>query len=95
MPLSALVDPLRGRYAQAPEINVEVEDKAAALARVEAAFPGAKVDRLDGLSIDLGDCWFNVRPSNTEPLLRLRLEARSAGVAAARTAELRELLGSH
>jgi phosphomannomutase len=94
-PLSALVDPLRGRYAQAPEINVEVEDKEAALARVEAAFPGADVDRLDGLSIDLGDCWFNVRASNTEPLLRLRLEARSAGVAAARTAALRELLGSH
>ena len=94
-PLSALVDPLRGRYAQAPEINVEVADKDAALARVEAAFPDAKVDRLDGLSIDLGDCWFNVRASNTEPLLRLRLEARSADVAAARTATLRGLLGSH
>jgi len=95
LPLSALVDPLRGRYAQAPEINLEVPDKTAALARVEAAYPAAKVDRLDGLSIDLGDCWFNVRPSNTEPLLRLRLEARSAAVAAARTAELSGLLGSH
>jgi phosphomannomutase len=95
LPLSALVDPLRGRYAQAPEINVEVADKDAALARVEAAWPAAKVDRLDGLSIDLGDCWFNVRASNTEPLLRLRLEARSAAVAAARTAELSGLLGSH
>jgi len=94
LPLSALVDPLRGRYAQAPEINVEVEDKEAALARVEAAFPGAKIERIDGLSVDLGDCWFNVRPSNTEPLLRLRLEAQSADIAAARTAELRGLLGS-
>ena len=94
LPLSALVEPLRGRYAQAPEINVEVEDKEAALARVEQAFPGAKIERVDGLSVDLGDCWFNVRPSNTEPLLRLRLEARSAGIAAARTAELRGLLGS-
>jgi phosphomannomutase len=90
--LSALVDPLRGRYAQSPEINVEVPDKDAALRRVERAFPRAKVDRLDGLSIDLGDCWFNVRPSNTEPLLRLRLEARSADIAAARTAELERLL---
>jgi phosphomannomutase len=94
MPLSALVDPLRRRYAQAPEINVEVPDKDAALARVEQAFPGAAVDRLDGLSIDLGDCWFNVRPSNTEPLLRLRLEARDRAIAAARTAELERLLGS-
>ncbi len=93
-PLSTLVDPLRRRYAQAPEINVEVEDKEAALQRVEAAFPGAKVDRLDGLSIDLGDCWFNVRPSNTEPLLRLRLEARSSDIAASRAAEVRELIGS-
>jgi phosphomannomutase len=93
-PLSALVDPLRRRYAQAPEINVEVPDKDAALRRVEGAFPGAKVDRLDGLSFDLGDCWFNVRPSNTEPLLRLRLEARTAAVAAARAAELERLLRS-
>lgn len=90
--LSELVDPLRRRYAQSPEVNVEVADKDAALARVERAFPDAKVDRLDGLSVDLGDCWFNVRPSNTEPLLRLRLEARTAAVAAARTAELERLL---
>jgi phosphomannomutase len=94
VPLSTLVDPLRRRYAQAPEINVEVPDKDAALRRVEEAFPGAKVDRLDGLSVDLDDCWFNVRPSNTEPLLRLRLEARSADIAAARTAELERLLRS-
>jgi phosphomannomutase len=93
-PLSTLVDPLRQRYAQAPEVNVEVSDKDAALRRVEQAFAGARVDRLDGLSIDLGDCWFNVRPSNTEPLLRLRLEARTADIAAARTAELKGLLGS-
>jgi phosphomannomutase len=93
-PLSALVDPLRRRYAQAPEINVEVPDKEAALARVERAFPDAKVERLDGLSVDLGDCWFNVRPSNTEPLLRLRLEARSSEIVAARTAELARLLAS-
>jgi phosphomannomutase len=94
LPLSALVDPLRRRYAQSPEINVEVPDKDAALRRVETAFPGAKIERLDGLSVDLGDCWFNVRASNTEPLLRLRLEARSADVAAARSAELGRLLGS-
>jgi phosphomannomutase len=92
-PLSGLVDPLRRRYAQAPEINVEVNDKEAALRRVEQAFPGARVERLDGLSIDLGDCWFNVRPSNTEPVLRLRLEARTADIAAARAAAITKLLG--
>ena len=95
LPLSALVDPLRGRYAQAPEINVEVPDKDAALAARGGGVPrGARWTGSTACPIDLGDCWFNVRPSNTEPLLRLRLEARSAGVAAARTAELRELLGS-
>ena len=46
--------------------------------RVAAAFAGADQDRLDGLTVDLGDWWFNLRPSNTEPLLRLNLEARHA-----------------
>lgn len=91
-PLSALVDPLRRRYAQSPEVNVEVADAEAALARVERAYPGARIERLDGLSVDLGDCWFNVRPSNTEPLVRLRLEARTAAIAARRTEELEALL---
>lgn len=91
-PLSELLGPLRRRYAQSPEVNVEVADKEAALARVERAYSGARIERLDGLSVDLGDCWFNVRPSNTEPLLRLRLEARTAAIAARRTAELEALL---
>ena len=43
--------------------------------RVASAFAGASVDRMDGLTVDLGDWWFNLRPSNTEPLLRLNLEA--------------------
>jgi phosphomannomutase len=46
--------------------------------KVAAAWPDAPKDRLDGLSVDCGDFWFNVRPSNTEPLLRLNLEARDA-----------------
>jgi phosphomannomutase len=91
-PLSALVDPLRGRYAQSPEINVEVEDKAKAMAAVEERYAAGRIDRLDGLSISFDDFWFNVRPSNTEPLLRLRLEARSEEVARARTEELRAIL---
>ena len=48
---------------------------------IEQHFPGGKVDRMDGVSISFDDFWFNVRPSNTEPLLRLRLEARNAAIA--------------
>jgi phosphomannomutase len=67
------------RYAASGEINYEVADVESSMARIEAAFPDAGIDRLDGLSIDLGDAWFNVRPSNTEPLLRLNVEALDAG----------------
>ena len=63
------------RYAASGEINFDVADKAAATSAVEAAFNEADVDRLDGLTADLGDEWFNIRPSNTEPLLRLNVEA--------------------
>jgi phosphomannomutase len=62
-------------YAQSGERNYEVEDKDAAMDRVEAAFPDATTDRLDGLTVDLGSRWFNLRPSNTEPVLRLNVEA--------------------
>ena len=92
--LSSLVEPLRARYAQSPEINVEVPDKQKAMQEIERRFAGGKIDRLDGLSIEFPDFWFNVRPSNTEPLLRLRLEARSAEVARVRSAEIQKILGA-
>jgi phosphomannomutase len=63
------------RYPSSGEINFEVEDTDASMALVEEAFSAAGIDRLDGLSVDLGDSWFNLRPSNTEPLLRLNVEA--------------------
>ncbi len=59
-------------YAQSGEINFDVPDKAAADAAVERAFEDHSVDRLDGLTVDMGDRWFNLRPSNTEPVLRLK-----------------------
>jgi len=90
--LSEMVQPLRDRYAQSPEINVEVQDKQEAMAEIERRFPGGKVERLDGLSISFDDFWFNVRPSNTEPLLRLRLEARTAEIARARSQEIARIL---
>jgi phosphomannomutase len=76
-PLSELVAAY-ARYAASGEINSEVDDAAAVLARVEGRFAPAaeEVDRLDGLTVRLpGRRWFNLRPSNTEPLLRLNVEA--------------------
>lgn len=62
------------RYAASGEINFTVTDQQSALDRVMARFADADVDHLDGLTVDLGDRWFNLRPSNTEPLLRLNAE---------------------
>jgi phosphomannomutase len=72
--LSALREEVE-RYATSGEINFEVDDKDAVMAAVEASFPDAAIDRLDGLSVEAGPFWFNLRPSNTEPLLRLNVEA--------------------
>ncbi|MBV8958398.1 MAG: phosphomannomutase/phosphoglucomutase [Actinobacteria bacterium] len=63
------------RYIDSGEINTKVGDPKAVIESVAAAFPDAEQDRLDGLTVDFGTWWFNVRPSNTEPLLRLNLEA--------------------
>jgi phosphomannomutase len=76
-PLSALLAGY-GRYVASGEINSEVRDQAAATARVReelAAGPGVTTDELDGMTVSTGSWWFNLRPSNTEPLLRLNLEA--------------------
>ncbi len=61
-------------YASSGEINMRVSDQAAAMERVERAFPDAETDHLDGLTVSWPDRWFNLRPSNTEPLLRLNVE---------------------
>jgi phosphomannomutase len=63
------------RYAQSGEINTRVDDIDAVIERVAVAYRVGLQDRLDGLTVDMGDWWFNLRPSNTEPLLRLNLEA--------------------
>jgi phosphomannomutase len=76
-PLSALLSEY-ARYQASGEINSEVSDQQAATERVRAAFSGrdgVTMDELDGLTVDSGSWWFNLRPSNTEPLLRLNVEA--------------------
>ncbi len=75
--LSELVQPLR-RYHATGEINFEVEDKDAKIEELAKAFSDGEESRLDGLSVRYGDWWFNVRKSNTEPVLRLNLEADTA-----------------
>jgi len=76
VPLSELAKPYQ-RYATSGEINTEVPDPAASVERLITMLKadGADVDLLDGLTADYGSWWFNLRPSNTEPLLRLNVEA--------------------
>jgi len=76
-PLSKLLERY-SRYSASGEVNSEVSDQAAVTARVRGAFagrPGVTTDELDGLTVNTADGWFNLRPSNTEPLLRLNVEA--------------------
>ncbi len=75
--LGSLVADFRERFPSSGEINLDISDTSAALARIERAFgPEAKtVDRLDGLSLEFENWRLNLRPSNTEPILRLNLEA--------------------
>jgi len=81
-PISELLAPI-DPYVRSGEINSEVEDQQSVLQRVEehyAGREGASIDHLDGLTVDFGGWWFNLRPSNTEPLLRLNVEAKDREV---------------
>jgi phosphomannomutase len=80
------------RYAASGEINTEVADPAAVIERVADAYASAAQDRLDGLTVDAGRWWFNLRPSNTEPLLRLNLEADDRAACDERVAEVLSLI---
>ncbi len=96
--LSQLVSGLR-RYHATGEINFRVPDKDAAIANLRETYSAGRQDDLDGITVEFGDLgdptwwWFNVRASNTEPLLRLNLEASSAELRDQRRAELIGLLG--
>ncbi len=81
-------------YAVSGEINTRVDDIHAATEAVAVAFEGAAHDRLDGLTVDLGDRWFNLRPSNTEPLLRLNAEAPDEAAVDELVARVRAVLES-
>ena len=73
--LSELLEPLRSAYFISGEINSEVADPQAKMEEIERAYGDGRISTLDGISVDYDDWHFNVRPSNTEPLLRLNVES--------------------
>ena len=99
LPVSELVRGLR-RYHATGEINFRVPDKDAAIAELKATFADGRQDELDGITVEYGELdsapwwWFNVRASNTEPLLRLNLEASSEELRDQRRDQLVAILGT-
>jgi phosphomannomutase len=94
-PLSQLIAPLR-KYSATGEINFRVPDTQSVLAHITQVYSaqGAQLDELDGLTVTLGDWWFNLRSSNTEPLLRLNLEAANPARRDAYLKEVQQLIQS-
>jgi len=90
--MSELLAPYE-RYAASGERNTAVGDPAAVIDRVAAHYADWPQDRLDGLTVDLGDWWFNLRPSNTEPLLRLNLEVADEATCQDRVTEVQAVVG--
>ncbi len=92
MPLSGLIRPLQTYYATG-EVNIQVKDKEAVFAALEANYKDAHKDHLDGLSIEYDSWWFNLRASNTEPLMRLNLEADDVTRREEKRKEILETIG--
>lgn len=94
--LSQLIAPLK-KYPQSGEINFHVEDKDAVLVALQKTYSDAKLEKLDGVTFDAWDnknYWFNVRASNTEPLLRLNAEAKDQATLDALLKDLKPMLGT-
>jgi phosphomannomutase len=91
-PLSELMRPF-ARYHATGEVNFEVADKDACIARLKGAFADAETAHLDGVTLRYADWWCNVRPSNTEPVLRLNLEARTAALRDQMRQRVEQLIG--
>ncbi|MDQ3236062.1 MAG: phosphomannomutase/phosphoglucomutase [Actinomycetota bacterium] len=94
-PVSELLSPI-DPYVRSGEINSEVEDQETVMQKVEEFYTerGADVDHLDGLTIEFDDWWFSLRPSNTEPLLRLNVEAENSETMQQKRDELLGLIRS-
>ncbi len=90
-PLSELVHEF-SLYTKAPELNLKVADKDKVLAAVKARYADAQVDELDGVTVSYPDWWVNVRPSNTEPLLRVTVEAKDGALLQQKQEEIKRLV---
>jgi phosphomannomutase len=90
--MSQIVEPLRSKYFVSGEINFTVADVDAKIRELERVYAHGEIDKTDGLSVAFDDWRFNLRPSNTEPLLRLNVEARSEELCRIKTEELKKLL---
>lgn len=85
--LSEIVSEFK-KYFKSDEINIEVNNREAIVAKVKKEYTSGKQDELDGLTVEYGDWWFNVRPSNTEPVLRVTIEANTQELLDEKQAEL-------
>lgn len=92
VPVSELIKPLR-RYHSSGEVNFEVDDKKGKMDELARKFGSGEFDYLDGITIRYKDWWFNCRASNTEPLLRLNIEAKSKELLEENFSEITALLG--
>jgi phosphomannomutase len=92
-PLSELVKPFY-KYFKAPEVNFKIKDRDAVLEKVKQKYSDGKQDFLDGITVEYPDWWFNVRASNTEPLLRFTIEADTQKLLKTKQKELTKLINS-
>ena len=91
-PLSQLMKPFY-RYSQTGEVNFAVEDKDGKIRELAETYKKGKSDYLDGITVEMPDWWFNVRKSNTEPMLRLNVEAKTPALLEEKFRELKHILG--
>ncbi len=91
LPLSQLVSDIV-RYFRTPEINIEIGDRVGAIKKLEDKYHNGKVDHLDGLTVEYKDWWFNARPSNTEHLLRIVVEAKIKELMAEKKKEILKII---
>jgi len=90
-PFSEIIKPFK-RYFHSDQLNLRVRDKEKALKTLEKKYCRGKVSRLDGLRVDFKDWWFNIRPSNTEDLLRLVVEAKKEEIMKKRLKEIKDII---
>ena len=92
-PLSKLIEPMK-RYAVSGERNFKLEDHQNVIDRLTQKYGHGRIDHLDGITVQFADWWFNVRPSHTEPLLRLNMEAKDSSLLESKLEQIVPLLGT-